>query len=192
MQANNLFNFIEKAKKKLAEAEARAAELKEEISHLKYVLKLADEGVSDDEEGSSKLGPYTGMKLVDAAVAVLTAMLTPVRPKRLADLLLDGGYQTDSKNPHRTIVTTLQSHSRVAKIRKVAFENGKFTLPERLRARREPWHGPVPLSVPGSVEVFVHHNSDECSLGAAIIDRKKGTGDWSLCSECEVLNRRGR
>ena len=43
---------------------------------MKYTLKLAEEEVADNaEEGSSKIGPYTGMKLVDAASAALTFTL---------------------------------------------------------------------------------------------------------------------
>ena len=63
-------------------------------------------------------GPYSGLTIIDASMAVLRAAGKPMDTNAIANALRDGGLKTASKSPYRTIYNTLNNRQDKGDIKK--------------------------------------------------------------------------
>ena len=99
------------------ELEAAKREGEELERTLQNLIRLAEAGggaveISELIPESPTPGPYSGMTIVEAATTYLEEVGEPARGTRqILDALLEGGLETDAKNPYNTIFATLKRDS---------------------------------------------------------------------------------
>ena len=146
--------FIQQPKKELAAIEdeigrlrARFKHLKEKRDQLVIVIQYNVAQLQKRHKGAgvSESGAYAGLKIVDSVVSALETTQKAMNSRELTEVLLAGGFETESKTPRKYVYIALRREALKEEPRVVKQKN-KFGLPS-WPEDDERWNGKVPSLV---------------------------------------------